>query len=169
MGLWAKVREAFGGAKVEPVNDRAPDAPVEPQVVPEPKPEPDDVGGPGFSFIGDWRGGNVIDLTALEAVELRVVGTTYLVLHDERAGLAADHYTLVLDPENEHDPNAVAVYSHRRRVGYLSAAKAASYAPVLRSMEADGFLVGGTQREGKSAFVILLPKLPPLRAFAAAQ
>ncbi|MBL6633876.1 MAG: HIRAN domain-containing protein [Thermoleophilia bacterium] len=47
------------------------------------------------------------------------------------------HAILVPEPSNEHDPNAIAIYSQGgRRIGYLPADKAAEYQPVFDTLVA---------------------------------
>jgi hypothetical protein len=111
----------------------------------------------------DFGNLRVSDLRGLPSTDLRVVGSSYWISYEERERLASDRYYLVREPENEHDANAVAVYSMGRKVGHLSAVKAEAYAPLLDRLGADAFLVGGTSREGKSALVILVPRVPELR------
>ena len=59
---------------------------------------------------------------------------------------------LVAEPENEHDPNAIAVYSTAGKVGYVPSDEAPAYRPVFeeiarqgcRAGVCTGLLVGGT-------------------------
>ena len=88
----------------------------------------------------------------------------------ERAKYGGTEYALVREPNNPHDSDAVAVYGKGRKVGYLSAAKAAAVAPSLDAMGAGAYRVGGTSVQGNSIRLwVDVPKVPGLREFVRAR
>jgi hypothetical protein len=107
-----------------------------------------------------------IDLRALASQRLRIVGVANYLSERDRGVFGGDEYQLVREPENPHDGNAVAVYGRGRKVGYLSAAKAASLAPHLDRLGEAAFTVGGTSvTETSTRLWVDLPRVPELRAF----
>ena len=106
------------------------------------------------------------DLRHLESLRLRIRGSFANVTDAERRKYGGREYLLVREPQNPHDGNAVAVYSGDRRVGYVTAARASSLAPLLDRLEADAFRVSG---EGVNSSSIRLwvdvPRTPPLRDY----
>ncbi|TFD11409.1 hypothetical protein E3T35_09325 [Cryobacterium sp. TMT1-2-2] len=117
-----------------------------------------------------------IDTTALRALDLRdlpstrfrIVGSSYCVTEDERALYGGTDYLLKREPDNGSDANAVAVFGQGRKVGYLSAAKAASLAELLDGLDFDAFQVGGTSVLGNSIRLwVDVPKVAALRLFVA--
>lgn len=70
-------------------------------------------------------------------------------------------YVLVRESHNPHDKNAIAVYGHGRKVGYVSQGKAASLAPLLDELGSQGFSVSGTAHDLR----MNLPRIPILREF----
>lgn len=112
----------------------------------------------------------VLDLTPLPSVRTRIKGTAYWVTDEQRRRHGGAEYLLVREPRNEHDASAVAVYGRGRKVGHLSAAKAASVAPILDKMGADGYRVTGAGTSVNSITLwVDVPRLDALRKFAAAQ
>jgi hypothetical protein len=49
---------------------------------------------------------------------------------------------LVREPDNDHDPNAIGVWSQRGKIGHLSREDALRYGPVLLTVEAMGSQAG---------------------------
>jgi hypothetical protein len=112
----------------------------------------------------------VLDLSELESTRARIVGSMNYVSDAERAQFGGLEYLLVREPHNEHDGDAVAVYGSGRKVGRISAAKAASFAPILDSLGYDAYRVSGTSTiENSIRLWVDLPKLPALREFAKTQ
>lgn len=110
----------------------------------------------------------VRDLRQLTSKRVRIVGSSNWVIDAERSKYGGSEYLLVREPKNEYDPNAVAVYGKGRKVGYVSAAKAASFAPILDSLPEDAFLVSGTSTvEGSLRLWVDLPSVPALRKMGA--
>lgn len=109
----------------------------------------------------------VVDLTGIDAVRMRIKGITYALHDNERARFGGTDYLLVREPNNAHDPHAIAVYGRGRRVGYVAASRAAALAPLLDSLEGDAFLVGGAVvTEGRTPRLwVDVPRVPALRAF----
>lgn len=109
-----------------------------------------------------------LDLGELPSLRLRVTGTAYVVPDGMREHIGRDSYLLVREPGNSADRNAVAVYWSGMRVGYLSRAKAASYAALLDGMAAEAFRVNGAPPRTENSVVLFLnlPSLPALREFA---
>lgn len=107
-----------------------------------------------------------IDLRELPSSRFRIVGTAYWLRDDERARYGGQEYELVREPENEHDENAVAVYGRGRKVGHLSAAKAAALASDLDRLGPASFVVSGdTVSEASMKMWVDIPRVPGLRAF----
>ncbi|WP_284760504.1 HIRAN domain-containing protein [Curtobacterium sp. MEB011] len=107
-----------------------------------------------------------IDLRELPSSRFRIVGTAYWLRDDERARYGGQEYELVREPENEHDGNAVAVYGRGRKVGHLSAAKAAALASDLDRLGPASFVVSGdTVSEASMKMWVDIPRVPALRTF----
>lgn len=79
----------------------------------------------------------VLDLRDVAYGRHRIVGSANYVTDDERGVYGGKSYLLVREPDNPHDGNAVAVYGRKRKVGYLSAAKAAGLASLLDGLGFD--------------------------------
>lgn len=108
-----------------------------------------------------------LDLRELESFRTRIKGTAYVVPDDQRLEVGGTAYALIREPSNKHDPNAIAVHDGRRRVGYVSSARAGSMAPVLDIMGAPAYLVAGAAPgEAGIRLWMDLPKLDALRRFA---
>lgn len=97
----------------------------------------------------------------------RIHGTSYWVSDEDRRQYGGRTYVLLREPKNPHDPNAVAVYGRGRKVGYVSAGRAAAIAPILDQIGADAYRVSG---EGVSRNSLRLwvgvPKVDGLRRLA---
>ncbi|WIE83465.1 HIRAN domain-containing protein [Curtobacterium sp. MCPF17_021] len=107
-----------------------------------------------------------IDLRELPSSRFRIVGTAYWLRDDERARYGGQEYELVREPENEHDENAVAVYGRGRKVGHLSAAKAAALASDLDRLGPASFVVSGdTVSQASIKMWVDIPRVPALRTF----
>ncbi|WP_345434856.1 HIRAN domain-containing protein [Microbacterium gilvum] len=108
------------------------------------------------------------DLRGIESVRLRVKGTGYWVDVDQRHRVGGTDYLLVREPSNPHDRNAVAVHdADGRKVGYVSAARAAILAPVLDTIDAEAFVVSGAgPSEDSVRLWVDLPKADALRRYA---
>jgi len=103
-----------------------------------------------FLAVSEMR---LMDLAAVQAVRHRIVGLAhYTPAGRDREQYGDTTYVLVLEPENKADKNAIAVYGHNcgRKVGFLSAAKAAQLHPILKRAEVDGFTVAGESTRGIS-------------------
>jgi hypothetical protein len=61
----------------------------------------------------------------------------------EEDGLPWFTAVLVREPDNEYDANAIGVWSQRGKIGHLSREDAASYRPVLLTVEGMGSQAGG--------------------------
>lgn len=108
----------------------------------------------------------VLDLRNVPSTRMRIKGSANWVTDDERAKYGGTEYLLVREPANEFDLNAVAVYGKGRKVGYVSAVKAAALAPILDPLPFDAFLLGGTSVvENSIRLWVDVPKLPELRKF----
>lgn len=109
----------------------------------------------------------VLDLSDLPSTRMRIVGSAYWVSDAERGKFGGTAYLLAREPENKHDPSAVAVYGRGRKVGYLTAAKAAALASIVDSLPFDAFRVGGISVMGNSVRLwVDVPSVPALRKFA---
>ena len=112
--------------------------------------------------VGDLR---VADLASLESVRTRIKGSAYWVTDKDRRRYGGSEYLLIREPENEADASAVAVYGKGRKVGHLSAARAASLAPLLDRLDADAFRVTGAGTSPNSIVLwVDVPKVGALRA-----
>jgi hypothetical protein len=102
-----------------------------------------------------------IDLRELPSSRFRIVRTAYWLRDDERARYGGQEYELVREPENKHDENAVAVYGRGRKVGHLSAAKAAALASDLDRLGPASFIVSGdTVSEASMKMWVDIPRVP---------
>jgi hypothetical protein len=113
---------------------------------------------------------SVLDLRQIASVRARIVGTANYVSDAQRSKFGGTEYLLVREPRNRHDSNAVAIYGNGRKVGYVSASKAASIAAMLDALSFDAFKIAGTGTLGNSSRLWAdLPTVPGLRAFVAQQ
>ncbi|QKS12732.1 hypothetical protein HUN58_02345 [Curtobacterium sp. Csp1] len=109
-----------------------------------------------------------IDMRALPSSRYRIVGSAYWVTDSERTRYGGTEYALVREPANEHDENAVAVYGRGRKVGHLSAAKAAALAAELDRLGPAAFIVSGdTVSERSIRLWVDIPRVAAVRAFRA--
>lgn len=104
----------------------------------------------------------IVDLTSLPSVRMRVKGSAYSVTDAERRRFGGTEYLLVREPENVADPQAVAVYGRGHRVGYLSQARAASSSSLLAELTGDAFKVSGTGTTSSS--IVLWVDVPTVGA-----
>lgn len=109
----------------------------------------------------------VVDLSALESARMRIKGSAYTVNDAERRRQSGPSYLLIREPDNEADAFAVAVYGMRgRRVGYLSASRAATVSPLLAQLDGDAFKVSGAGTTKTSIVISVdVPKADALRRF----
>jgi hypothetical protein len=111
---------------------------------------------------------SVLDLRAIPSVRARIVGTGNYVSDRQRDTFGGSEYLLVREPRNKHDSNAVAIYGKGRKVGYVSASKAASIAGMLDALNFEAFKVGGEGTASNSSRLWAdLPTVPGLRALVA--
>jgi hypothetical protein len=111
---------------------------------------------------------SVLDLRAIPSVRARIVGTGNYVSDRQRDTFGGSEYLLVREPRNKHDSNAVVIYGKGRKVGYVSASKAASIAGMLDALNFDAFKVGGAGTATNSSRLWAdLPTVPGLRALVA--
>ena len=115
----------------------------------------------------DYSKLRVRDLTSLDSKRLRIRGTYAYVPDSKRSEFGGTEYLLVREPTNAHDASAIAVYGRQRKIGYVSAAKAAGLTPLLdQCTDCDGFVVTGTSTSDTSIRLwVDLPTLPALRAY----
>ncbi len=108
-----------------------------------------------------------MDLSALDAVRMRIKGSAYAVSDAERRRQGGAEYLLIREPDNEVDPSAVAVYGMKGvRVGYVSTARAASLSPLLAQLDADAFKVSGAGATASSIVLwVDVPRVDALRRF----
>ncbi len=108
----------------------------------------------------------VLDLRELPSIRMRIKGSANWVSDLERAKFGGTDYLLVREPNNEYDDSAVAVHGKGRKVGYVSAAKAAGLAPILDSLPFNAFEVSGTSViENSIRLWVDVPKIAELRQF----
>lgn len=109
---------------------------------------------------------SVCDLSGLDSSRAKVSGVSYWVGDQESPRPGGLSYLLILEPENEFDSKAVAVYFGRRKVGHLSAVRAAAFTKLLAGLPFDAYRVNGMLENGKYP-KLDLPTMPTLRAFVA--
>ncbi|NYF18548.1 hypothetical protein HDC37_003413 [Microbacterium sp. AK009] len=106
------------------------------------------------------------DLRRLDSTRMRIKGIGNYVGWNERRAVGGTEYVLVREPDNSHDPCAVAVLSNGRKVGYVSAARAKILAPLFDTIASAGYVVGGTGPSDDSVQLwVDIPKADALRAF----
>ncbi|MDF2615438.1 MAG: hypothetical protein K0Q47_93 [Sedimentibacter sp.] len=103
-------------------------------------------------------------LDSNKMVKYRVVGTTHknpngtsrqeIISHLTKAS----KITLVREPDNEYDKNAIAVYANEKQIGYLSSAYAATFAPKIdagRRFEVNVDTIGSrtSKKNGQSWYI----------------
>jgi hypothetical protein len=109
---------------------------------------------------------SVADLRALPSSRLRIRGTAYNISLGNRVSFGGTEYLLVHEEDNVNDSNAVAIYGNGLKVGYVSASKEGSFAPLLDRLPASAFKVGGSGVSGESIQLwVDLPTLTAMRAF----
>lgn len=107
-----------------------------------------------------------IDLRSLASRRLRIVGVASHLHDRERSLFGGVEYRLVREPKNVYDANVVAVYGQERKVGYLSAVKAASLAPLLDRLDEAAFALSGCGvTEASARLWVDLPRVPELCKF----
>jgi hypothetical protein len=112
---------------------------------------------------------SIVDLRALEARRLRIVGSSHVCSDHDRKVYGGTQYLLVREPDNRADSNAVAVYGKGRQLGYASSSKAGALGPLLDRLGADAYLVNGASVTDASIKLwVDLPTLPALRAHVVA-
>ena len=126
-----------------------------------------------FSFSAPVRASDPVlpdgvDLRHLESTRIRVKGTMALIPDSERETLGGRVYVLRREPKNKHDPNAIAVLSEGRKVGYVSASRAAMMAPLLDRIGSDVLVNGMGAMTNSIRLWVDLPKAAALRGFVKA-
>ncbi|MGG7507556.1 HIRAN domain-containing protein [Plantibacter sp. YIM 135249] len=112
----------------------------------------------------------ILSLEQLPSIRARIKGSFGCVSDEERERYSAQRYLLVREPTNSHDENAIAIYGRGRKVGYVSAAKAAALAPLLDPLPYDAFSVGGAGTSDSSIQMwVDLPRMPELRNYLRGQ
>lgn len=110
---------------------------------------------------------SVCDLTEVQAVRARIVGSGYWVTTQERTIYGGMEYLLVREPRNKYDKNAIAIYGKSRKVGYVTTSKAAAMSELLDTMGYDRYRIGGAGVDPSSSRLWAdLPSIPELRRFA---
>lgn len=108
--------------------------------------------------------GEAVSFPRLPTRRLRTVGSGYYLTWNERDGLQMGHATLVPEPTNRSDPNAVAILrADGRKVGYLSRAQAASYFELISRV---GALRVECTVDGSKLW-LSMPTVPALRSAVA--
>jgi hypothetical protein len=107
-----------------------------------------------------------MDLRRLPAVTCRVRGLKYHLDETPRAEYQSRGYLLVRETENAHDKDAIAVYSHGVRIGFVAASRAGSTASLLDQLSAPAFRVNG-RPDGHGRVIVEMPTVPSLRELVA--
>lgn len=96
----------------------------------------------------------VLDLREVSSTRTRIKGSAYWVSDSARAKFGDTEYLLLREPKKG------------RKVGYISAAKAAALAPILDPLPFDAFKVGGTSIiENSIRLWVDIPRLGEMRQF----
>ena len=113
---------------------------------------------------------HVADLRDLPSTRYRVKGSAFVVSDANRERFGGTEYQLRREPKNRHDGNAIAIYGQGHKVGYISAAKAASIAPLLDELPEVAFTVSGAGVLGNSIRLwVDVPSIPSLRQYVKAR
>ncbi|TQO20263.1 hypothetical protein FB472_1887 [Rhodoglobus vestalii] len=105
-----------------------------------------------------------VDLSGLDSTRLKARGQGNYT--DKRASFMSGVCRLVREPGNTYDPNAIVTFIGQQKVGYVSASRAASMAPLMDEIGKP--LIIGADLSG-SPVILLLPTLPALRSWVASQ
>ncbi|MEV8252361.1 HIRAN domain-containing protein [Rhodoglobus sp. NPDC076762] len=105
-----------------------------------------------------------VDLGGLDSTPLKVRGKGNYT--DKPASFMSGVCRLVREPENTFDPNAIVAFIGEQKVGYVSASRAASMAPLMDELGRP--LIIRADLSG-SPVILLLPTLPAFRAWVASQ
>jgi hypothetical protein len=108
----------------------------------------------------------VADLRALPSTRYRIKGSAYVLSDANRERFGGAEYQMRREPRNRHDALAIAIYGQGHKVGYISAAKAASIAPLLDELPEIAFTVSGAGVATTSIRLwVDVPSLPSLRNY----
>jgi hypothetical protein len=108
----------------------------------------------------------VADLRDLPSTRYRIKGSAYVVSDANRERFGGTEYQLRREPRNRHDALAIAIYGQGHKVGYISAARAASIAPLLDELPEIAFTVSGAGVATTSIRLwVDVPSLPSLRKY----
>jgi len=133
----------------------------------ERKSAPEDSPEPVQRVVVDEATLSIVNLRGLAAIRARIVGSANWIEDADRSVFGGVDYLLIREPSNTHDHNAIAVYGRGRKIGYVSAAKAAALSPILDRLRFDAFRISGASvTENSSRLWADLPSVPALRAFA---
>lgn len=106
-----------------------------------------------------------VDLRGLPSIRIRVRGTTNYIPDELREHVGGTVYMLRREPDNVHDGSAIGVFWEGRKVGYVSAAKAAALAPLLDRIGGDVVVSGMGAYTSSIRLWVDLPRVPELRRF----
>lgn len=107
---------------------------------------------------------SAFDLRVAEGTSCAIAGISHWV--DDSDIAKSGQLYLRREPSNEHDVNAVAVYAETRKVGYLSAGRAKSYAPLLDQLGGQAVV---SRDESRSRASFFLPPIPEMRKIVKAK
>lgn len=119
--------------------------------------------------VDDMR---LLDLRHLDATPLKLRGVSHYVSEAGRSKHGNSELVLKREPSNPHDSFAVAVYGSGRKLGHVSASRAALLTPLLDQLAFDGYIVAGIveQVPGRTTQLhVMLPRVPLLRAYLTEQ
>jgi hypothetical protein len=102
-----------------------------------------------------------LDLRVPVGTSCAVAGLSHWIDPEEKSRIGNVRFFLRREHANKHDSNAVAVYAGRRKIGYLSAAMAARYAPLLDAFDAEAFVVN--RDLSRKRFSFLMPRVAEMR------
>lgn len=174
VGLFSSIRQYLKDSAAVSTRTTTPSKPLQSRQATAPKRQP--VVHPEFGIrkvqrqgmtvtieTRDFSKSRTVDLRHLPASDFGIQGYSYYV--DNKWEQMDDVYRLVREPLNRHDANAIAVFSGPRKIGFVSASKAANYASILDAIVGDSFFVGGVERD-RGKMVLQLPQVSALREFA---
>ena len=110
----------------------------------------------------------LLDLRHLDATPLKLRGVSHYVSEAGRSKHGSSELVLKREPSNPHDSFAIAVYGSGRKLGHVSASRAALLTPLLDALAFDGYIVAGIveQVPGRMTQLhVMLPRIPLLRAY----
>lgn len=105
-----------------------------------------------------------IDLTTTDGISCRVAGISHWVDAASLQLFNGTVFYLRREPDNEFDQNAIAVYAGTRKIGFVPAARAEKYAPLLDEIGTEFVVTREVDYYAGDRY--FLPRIPALRKLA---